>query len=538
MAGKKGEALEKAASESGFRERFRGLAEIWGEVWHQNMGKAAVALIVFFVLGSIYALVTIPLSFANQWQNLQAWQYYPDTVPPAWVSSFGIPVAPQLMKNVTEPASVRIYVASRNPYNLTGVRLFGVAASYTVEYNLKAKAFPQGLLVVIGNVVNETLRTVNGLLTPQNVTVTVYVLLHRPDGKVLLVNNPVPVSLAQLFPGTVVRFSNSMVAQEYMSMLQSSGLNLTKYNITVDYLQPNAVRLAFGKLVISGNSKKIVPLTGTYTVEVIVDYLARDVDPRLLYREISAGNLGVTSLMVDVKGSAYGLMGTDNYGRDIFKALLFAFPIELLIGFVAAVASAMIGMVLGVISGYYGGWVDEFIQRLIDVIGNIPWLPILVLIGAALQSTGHSGWVMLFAIVGVLIVFGWGGLALIVRSMVLSIKSEPYIDSAKAIGASDKRIIMKHVLPQVLPYVMANLVFSVPGAIITEAGLSVLGIRHNLPTWGMLLASARDYIGTGGRYDIWWWILPPGILMGLMSVAFVFLGLALETVVEPRLRRR
>ncbi|MEM0377912.1 MAG: ABC transporter permease subunit, partial [Thermosphaera sp.] len=116
--------------------------------------------------------------------------------------------------------------------------------------------------------------------------------------------------------------------------------------------------------------------------------------------------------------------------------------------------------------------------------------------------------------------------------MTLSIKEEPYIDAAKALGASNSRIIFKHIFPQVAMYASASLVASVPGAILSEAGLSVLGIRHGWPTWGAILSRARDT----GRYDIWWWILPPGIMLSLTSLAFILLGLAVEKIVEPRLR--
>jgi len=116
--------------------------------------------------------------------------------------------------------------------------------------------------------------------------------------------------------------------------------------------------------------------------------------------------------------------------------------------------------------------------------------------------------------------------------MTLSIKEEPYIEAAKALGASNTRIIFRHIFPQVLMYAAAVLVFNVPGAILTEAGLSVLGLRHGWPTWGSLLASAR----AENRFDVWWWILPPGIMISLTSLTFVLLGLAIERIVEPRLR--
>ena len=191
-------------------------------------------------------------------------------------------------------------------------------------------------------------------------------------------------------------------------------------------------------------------------------------------------------------------------------------------------------MVAGVVSGFYGGFVDEFIQRFVDVLGNIPLLPILVLVAAAIQDIIFDPWRRLLVIITFLIIFSWGSLAIIVRSMTLSIKSEIYVEAAKAVGASNFRIIFRHIMPQIIPYAMASLVFSVPNAILIEAGISVLGIWHGLPTWGRMLAEARESL----RYDVWWWIFPPGMLIALTSLAFVMLGMAIETVVEPRLRRR
>jgi len=510
-------------------DRLRGVGEIFAEVRGQLMGKVGIGLIVFFVVVSIYALATIPMSFADKWLDLTYWSKYPSVVPPTWVSAFGVPVAPFVDVFVDAPDMVYF---QRTPVDFYGLRLFGVVEKFSFDYELREPAFPQGVLVYAKDIRLENITVGGRLVTPSQVSLTAVVLLHRPDNMTLVINDPVVTTLRDFASsGGVLRFSDQMVAQQMVAYYGDKGVNMTQ-----DYAQNNAAQLAFG--VYDPETREIRPLTGTYTVEVVFAYLARGVNPNLLVNEINIGNIGVQSIEGVVKGSAYGLMGTDNYGRDLYRALLFAFPIELVIGFVAAVASVVIGLVLGVVSGYYGGWIDEFIQRTIDIMGNIPLLPILVLVGAALQEQGASGWTMLFVIIFLLVIFGWGGLALIVRSMTLSIKSEPYIDSARAIGASNARIIFRHIMPQVVPYAMASLVFSVPGAILTEAGLSVLGIRHNLPTWGTVLAQARDYIFSGGRYDIWWWILPPGILMGLMSVAFVFLGLALETVVEPRLRRR
>uniref|UniRef100_A0A7C2FWN6 ABC transporter permease n=1 Tax=Thermosphaera aggregans TaxID=54254 RepID=A0A7C2FWN6_9CREN len=273
------------------------------------------------------------------------------------------------------------------------------------------------------------------------------------------------------------------------------------------------------------------PLTGKYEFTLVISYTARDE-----LREI-VGN-PVDEVRIIVKGNAYGFSGTDDLGRDLMQVLLYGTPIALAIGLTTAIITTFIGVFAGIASGYYGGLIDEVIQRIADIIGNIPTLPILIII-AQIAQTEYAQYgpevkalMTILTIIAVLIVFGWGGLAITVRAMTLSIKEEPYIDAARALGASNSRIIFKHIFPQVAMYASASLVASVPGAILSEAGLSVLGIRHGWPTWGAILSRARDT----GRYDIWWWIVPPGIMLSITSLAFILLGLAIEKIVEPRLR--
>ncbi|MCD6340589.1 MAG: ABC transporter permease [Desulfurococcales archaeon] len=270
--------------------------------------------------------------------------------------------------------------------------------------------------------------------------------------------------------------------------------------------------------VINVTEVEITPLEGRYKVTL-----------ELYYPSVVKIANPAEKVAIVVVGNCYGFMGTDNRGRDIAQALLYGFPVALAIGFVTAVASTMIGLFVGAISAYYGGLVDEFLQRVIDVIGNIPLLPFLILL-VDITPVEYR----LQVIMTVLIVFYWGGLAIVVRSMTLSIKEEAYVEAARAIGASNARILLRHVIPQIVPYAVASLVFSVPGAILAEAGLSVLGLEHGWPTWGKVIAAAR----ISGRYDAWWWVIPPGILLALTSLTFVLLGMAIETIVEPRLRTR
>ncbi len=492
-------------------ERFKEAREILSEVWRSLMGKTGLILIVALIAISIYALIVMPPNIVELWNNPKAWEDNPSVVPPAWIADFGKPVAPHVVK-VVGPSLQEITSGKMIEGVLPVVGFYQV---YTLQYNLRHPAFPQDILA----------RIVGGKAAPvggAQPVVTVYMLVRRPDGLVVLVNSPTPQTLQDFLAAGVVRLDPRQTAAALASA----------FNISLTEAQAQPVRLLFGKPV----GREVKPLLGTYKIELIIMY--GGVDPTAMQQAVNNHESGIWKVKMIVKGSAYGLMGTDNVGHDLWLGLLFGFPAALAVGFFGAVTAALIGMVMGVISGYYGGWVDELIQRTVDVLGNIPLLPILVLVGVIVQEWNISPWARLFIIIGVLVLVSWGGLTIIVRSMVLSIKSEPYIEAARAVGASDRRIMFRHIVPQILPYVFANLVFSVPAAILTEAGLSILGIRHGLPTWGAILSDAEAYVRSGGSYAVWWWILPPGLLIGITSVAFVFLGLALETVVEPRLRRR
>jgi peptide/nickel transport system permease protein len=502
-----------------WRERLRGTEEVLREVWSQTMGKLGIILIVWLVITAVYALIAVPPNFVELWtHNVKYWETNPPLAEPTWVKYFGVPTAPHVIKLFSQPSASGIGVFNFTPPGGAPILTVGYMQNYTFTYRLTEKAFPKGIIA-------EYVKVVPGNVSGSPVLVTPYILVTRPDGVTVLVNSPQPVTLKDLAARGVERYDTNTIVSQFtylfpnLSKAKAQGLN---------------IKLVFGTY----SNGELKPLRGTYTITLVLIYTAPGVSPRQIADAVESGQLGVQKLKVIVQGSAYGLMGTDDKGRDLYLGLLYGFPVALLIGFFAAVSSVIIGLIAGVVSGYYGGWVDEAIQRTVDVIGNIPLLPILVIIGVAMQAMDVSPWIRLFAIIGAIIVFGWGGLAIIVRSMTLSIKAEPYIDAAKAIGASNMRIIFHHIIPQIVPYAMATLVFSVPGAILIEAGLSVLGIHHGLPTWGSILSDAEGYVRSGGSYGIWWWILPPGILIGLTSLAFVLLGLALETIVEPRLRRR
>ena len=228
-------------------------------------------------------------------------------------------------------------------------------------------------------------------------------------------------------------------------------------------------------------------------------------------------------------GKAYGLMGTDELRRDLAIGLLWGTPLALFIGISVSIGSVVVGMIYGVYSGYKGKKTDEVMMRFNDIIYALPALPFLIILAVTISNS-------IFLMVGFLMVFSWVGIAKVSRSMSLQIKTRQYIEAAKIMGQKDSKIIFRHILPQMLPYAFASIAISVPAAITTEAGLSFLGLGDpSFPTWGQILHDANTY-GAAAQ-GFWWWIVPPGILIAITGLAFVFIGNALDVIVNPKLKR-
>ena len=263
-----------------------------------------------------------------------------------------------------------------------------------------------------------------------------------------------------------------------------------------------------------GEDGTLEPLRGDYTAQVRVALA----DP--------ADTLDWVRLVVG--GSVYGLLGTDGSGRDLAEGLAFGLPVALLIGIAAATVSTAIGTGLGLLSGYKGGRVDLVIQRAADVVNNVPLLPLLIFFVFVL---GAQLWLILL----LLVAFSWPGLTILVRSMVLGLSGSQEVEAARALGASTGHILRQHIFPHTAPYVFTQLIFFVPAVILAEAGLSFLGLGDpTLPTWGQIL---EDGFRTGAVFlGYWWWVVSPGLLIVLTAMTFMLLALAMEPVVNPRLR--
>lgn len=229
-----------------------------------------------------------------------------------------------------------------------------------------------------------------------------------------------------------------------------------------------------------------------------------------------------------VGGEVFGVLGTDGQGRDIFRGILYGLPIALIIALSVAVGATVIGATVAGVSGYYGGKIDNIIQRIIDVKANIPLFPILIFLIFVLGS--H-----LLYIVLILTIFGWAGISIKLRSWILQIRTSGFVEYARAMGLSPQRIIFRHILVQTMPYILVSIVMAVPMAILSEAGLSFLGLGDSsLPTWGQMLEQSSN---TGAVFlGYWWQVLPPGLAIIGTILVFWFLLQALEPIVEPRLK--
>jgi len=230
--------------------------------------------------------------------------------------------------------------------------------------------------------------------------------------------------------------------------------------------------------------------------------------------------------------SSEHFLGTDQDGKDIFSRIVHGTGASLTIGFVAMAISMGLGTVVGLASGYWGGWRDEVIMRINDVFLSIPWLVLMIVIAAILGSQSFG------SVIVVIGVTGWSTTARIVRAQVLSIKERQFVERAKAIGSGDWHIIRRHIFPNVVPLIFANAILTIAISILSESTLSFLGLGpQNVETWGRILENAYDE-GVALIPERSLFILVPGMCIVTVVLGFTFVGYAMDEVLNPKLRKR
>lgn len=220
--------------------------------------------------------------------------------------------------------------------------------------------------------------------------------------------------------------------------------------------------------------------------------------------------------------------GTDQIGRDIFSRMLYGAQVSLLVGIAAVLASAVIGVILGAISGYFGGWSDIIISRLTDTFLAIPGL-VLTIGMVAVLGTGLDKLVIAISI------SSWPTYTRLVRGSYMTLKQQQYVEAARSIGVRIPSIMFRHILPNAVGPILVVMMIGTAGAIITEAGLSFLGIglEPRIPTWGRMLAEAQPYIRQHAYMSIY-----PGIAIMILTLGFNLLGEGLRDLIDPKQRKR
>ena len=225
-------------------------------------------------------------------------------------------------------------------------------------------------------------------------------------------------------------------------------------------------------------------------------------------------------------------LGTDPLGRDVLSQLMKGAQSAFLLGMLAAVVTVFFATTVGALSAYFEGWIDSFFMRFADLLLMLPALAILIVVSSVFRfQLWHLA--ILLGILG-----GFGGVAIVLKSQALAVKVKPFIEAARVAGGSSARIIFTHIVPNVMPLSFLYMMFTVTGAIQTEAALSFLGLLNIDMSWGLMiqLAQNQGYFLTGS--DFWWLVFPSGLAVTLMAAAFFLVGRAMDEVINPRLRKR
>lgn len=460
------------------------------DVRRSRAGMAGVAILAGLVALSVAAIAAVPIDTLRDWNNPDRWLSLPRSAVPTWANWLAAERMPEHL--VLEDPAVR------SAGGLPGGAGGGTTASvHSFAFEYDYDGLPDDFILEYEAV----------YAAPPPLLV---VSLERPDGEVLrLASEPLPAHPGAAdgspAPHSGRVFSADASVRKHVEMQRGM--------FAFDVRGMPAEAVAFSRADSHG------VLGGTYVLTAA------------LYGAGDEGDMppSLESSRLIVGGKAYGAMGTDALRRDLAVGLVWGTPLALFIGVAVAAGSVAMGLSYGAYAGYRGRLTDEAMMRANDVVYALPALPFLIILAVTVSSS-------IFVMIGFLMLFGWVGVAKVARSMALQIRTAGFVEASRMMGQTDARVMLRHVIPQMLPYAFASVAISVPAAITTEAGLSFLGLGDpTFPTWGQMLHDASEH-GAAAQ-GMWWWIVPPGMMIALTGLAFVFIGNALDSAVNPRLRR-
>jgi len=526
-----------------FRLALESFRENLGLVLRTWSGKIGIALLIIQLILALYALAAyFPTGTASAYMGSTDWvYYYPRAAPPCWATH----------------EKVSFFKVTQDDFALLGTNVtkktitvgFGVAAYsvYTIktdreaQFTYTSKVYPQDLRILVDLDIRETmnLSNVKARVPPK---LKLEIEVERPDGlRVLLFNGSIPRKLynseillaganesGKLLPvrlnelgeqvSSAIRIDPNLIAKSLQSILDNFNESIAKS------LKKRPAHLLMTKVGPNGAPEV---LTGTYKIRIHVV----EVMDGAYYEKGYRINVTLKKFLLEPVANCYGLLGTDDKARPIGLGLLLGLPYAFLLGFIVTFSSTFIGAIYGTFAGYWKDYRGEALMRVADVFLSLPFLPILIALSYVFKGSINL-WMLSF----LMIVLFWAGPVIVVRSMALQISEQPYVEAAKAVGASTWRIVFRHVFPQIFPYTLAIAVLSIPGIIIAEASLALLGLGDPVaPTWGKMLQEA--YNAQAVQNGLWWLYLFPGFALVVFSATFLLIGRAIEPLVAPKLQR-
>lgn len=477
--------VEKKASisrDSKIKEFKETLKNFWGEFKQVRYGIVGLVLLIIFILMMVLEPYIIPFTEAGErWSDITYWIDNPRSAAPVWSNWFTSKKS-TVHEFLTDPE----IVVTETPQFQVLETEFNYNYKYDIppgELTLKARG--KGDVVVEAEIVRpdgETINLVRRNFSSRNET-------------------EIRIALGNEASTRIINFG-----REYESTENSRGIQRHQ-------MKPMEILFSKAEEGILVNPE---PLKGEYKINLKVIVLGKDSyfqDPEIV-----------------VSGRIFGLLGTDDAKRDIWSGIVVGTKWAIFIGLLTAFVSIAVGIIYGVTMAYFGGWLDSLMMRIYEIFVSIPMLPVLVVFSAVFSP---SLWILILF----MCVFYWTGPVLTVRSMALQIKEETYIEAAHALNASTGRIIFKHMIPQLIPYAFANMALSVPGAIVAEASISLLGLGDaSVVTWGQILHGAMK--SSAVLKGLWWWVVPPGLMIALLGMTFAFLGFSMDKILNPKLKTR